>query len=26
VRVRLADASECDALMDAESYTASLGG
>jgi glycine cleavage system H protein len=26
VRVRLADASECDALMDAEAYTASLSG
>lgn len=26
VRVRLADASECDALMDAEAYTASLAG
>ncbi len=26
VKVRLADSSECDGLMDAESYTASLGG
>jgi glycine cleavage system H protein len=26
VRVRLADASECEGLMDAEAYTASLGG
>ncbi len=26
VRVRLTDASECDALMDAEAYTASLAG